>query len=52
MSDEIRQQMAEVAKGKVVESLEYETEDEESGPYWVMAFTDGSEIAFRLMNEV
>jgi len=36
------------AKGKIVESLKKTSSD---GGYWVMTFTDGSEISFRLMAE-
>jgi hypothetical protein len=45
------------AKGKVIESLEWEESDPsnpadlESG-YWVMTFTDGSEMSFRFMAEL
>jgi hypothetical protein len=42
------------AKGKVIESLEY-SEAEPSDPvgdYWVMTFTDGSEVSFRFMAEL
>jgi len=47
-SKEQRTQISEEAKGKIIESLEY---DEEGG-YWVMTFTDGSEICFRFMAEL
>jgi hypothetical protein len=46
---EQRQQISKQAAGKVVESLEFEEED---GGYWVMTFTDGSEISFRFMAEL
>ena len=36
------------ATGKVVESLVHD----EVGDYWVMTFTDGSELCFRLMSEL
>ena len=48
------QQRAEVsahAKGKVIESLDW-CEDENLGGYWVMTFTSGDEISFRLMAEI
>jgi hypothetical protein len=43
-----RQQIGAQAVGKVVESLDYEPDDD----YWVMTFTDGSEISFRFMAEL
>ncbi len=43
-----RQQISARAQGKQVESLDYEPED----GYWVMTFTDGSEITFRFMAEL
>ena len=43
---EQRQQISDQAAGKVVESLDYEDD------YWVMTFTDGSEISFRFMAEL
>jgi hypothetical protein len=46
-STEQRQQISNDAKGKVVESLEWE----ENGEYWVMTFVDGSEVSIRLMVE-
>ena len=48
-SVEQRRQIAEQAAGKVVGSLEYEESD---GGYWVMTFTDDSEISFRFMAEL
>jgi len=47
-SDEQRRRISEEARGKTVESLEYEP----GGAYWVMTFTDGSEISFRFMAEM
>jgi hypothetical protein len=46
---EQREQIARDGAGKVVESLEFEEED---GGYWVMTFTDGSEVSFRFMAEL
>lgn len=46
---EQRRQIAAQAAGKTVASLEWE--DDEGG-YWVMTFTDGSEISFRFMAEL
>ena len=50
---EQRQQISEQAKGKSVESLEYEADDGywDDG-YWVLTFDDGSEISFRFMAEL
>jgi hypothetical protein len=47
-----RRQISEEATGKVVASLEYD--DDPSAGYWVMTFTDDSEITFRfrLMAEI
>jgi hypothetical protein len=44
-----RLQISAGATGKTVESLEWESAD---GGYWVMTFTDGSEISFRFMAEL
>ena len=49
---EVRETMIADAKGRIVESLYYETEDAQTGPYWVMTFTDGSEMNFRFMSEL
>ena len=46
---EQRGQISAQAQGKTVESLEFE---EDAGGYWVMTFTDGSEISFRFMAEL
>lgn len=47
-TDEQRAKISEDAAGKVVGSVEYEA----GGDYWVMTFTDESEISFRFMAEV
>jgi hypothetical protein len=47
---EQRRQIGEEAAGKTVKSLEYEADP--SARYWVMTFTDGSEVSFRLMAEI
>jgi hypothetical protein len=44
-----RQEIAAQAKGKTVESLEWE---DHAGGYWVMTFTDESEVSFRFMAEL
>ncbi len=44
----MRDRISQDAIGKIVESLEWD--DEEC--YWVMSFTDGTEISFRLMTEI
>jgi hypothetical protein len=43
-----RESISAEAKGKVIEKLEYEEKDN----YWVMTFSDGSEISFRFMAEL
>jgi hypothetical protein len=45
-----RQQISDDAKGKTVKRLEYV--GDEPQPYWVMEFTDGSEMCFRFMFEL
>ena len=50
--ERMRTSISEQCKGKKVDSLEYEAADEETGPYWVMTFDDGSEICFRFMAEL
>jgi hypothetical protein len=47
-TDAQRKQISEEATGRVIKSLEWESED----GYWVMTFTDDSEICFRLMAEL
>ena len=44
----MRAVIMETTKGKVVESLEYV----DDGDYWVMNFTDGTEMSFRFMAEL
>jgi hypothetical protein len=46
---EQRRAIVEQGPGKTVKSLEYEEAD---GGYWVMTFTDESEICFRFMAEL
>lgn len=46
-----RRRVSEDAKGKTIESMEWEPEGP-GGGYWVMTFTDGSEISVRLMAEL
>lgn len=43
-SEEMRERMSDTAKGKEVKSLKWE----EEGKYWVMEFSDGTEMRFRL----
>lgn len=45
---EQRERISTEAKGKIIETMEY---DEEGG-YWVITFTDGSEMTFRFMAEL
>ena len=47
-TEEQKRQITADAIDKTVESLEWE----EDGGYWVMTFTDGSEISFRFMAEL
>ena len=51
---EQRAEIMKNAQGKVVQSLEYESAEDnpETGSYWVMTFNDGSEISFRTMAEL
>jgi hypothetical protein len=49
---EQRVQMIREMTGKTIQVLYYVSEDKESGPYWVMQFTDGSETSFRFMAEL
>ena len=48
-SEQQRLRISAEADGKTVESLEWESSE---GGYWVMTFTDDSEIAFRFMAEL
>lgn len=48
-SEQQRKQLSEMAKGLVIDSLEWTAED---GGYWTMTFTDGTEMSFRLMAEL
>jgi hypothetical protein len=48
-TQEQRDEIVIQARGKTVESLEFE---DDSPGYWVMTFTDGSEISFRFMTEL
>jgi len=50
-SEAQRKQIGEEAVGKMIASLEW-VDDEDTGGYWVMTFTDGSEICLRLMAEL
>ena len=45
----MREKIKNEAVGKVVASLVWVVD---SGGYWVMTFTDGSEISFRSMAEI
>lgn len=47
-SDAQRKQISEMAKGKVIESMEWEPQ----GRYWVITFTGGEELCVRLMAEI
>lgn len=44
----MRAQIGRDAAGRVIESLEWDA----VGQYWVMTFTDGAELAFRMMAEL
>jgi hypothetical protein len=44
---EQRESLIQQAKGKVIESMEWFDDD----GYWLIAFTDGSEMCVRLMAE-
>lgn len=45
---EQRNNISEVCKGRIIESMEWEPE----GKYWVITFTDGDELCVRLMAEL
>lgn len=45
---EMKQQIIDSSKGKIISSLEYDDEDK----YWIMNFEDGSEMCFRFMSEL
>ena len=47
-TDEMKKRISDDAKGKIVESLKWDEVDK----YWVMTFTDGSEICVRFMAEL
>ena len=47
-TDAERQQIASHAQGKVIDLLEWVEKDR----YWVITFTDGSEVCVRLMAEI
>jgi hypothetical protein len=51
-TQEQRERLSREAAGKTVESLEWSPPDASGGGYWVMTFTDGSEVSFRLMAEL
>lgn len=45
---EQRERMIEESKGKVIDTMEWVSEDE----YWVIKFTDGTEMCVRFMAEL
>ncbi len=51
-NEQQREAQKKTIEGKTIQSLEYEEADDTTPSYWVMTFTDGSEIAFRLMAEL
>ena len=51
MTEKQRARITADAAGKTVQSLTWEDDSEDARGYWVMVFTDGSEISFRLMAE-
>jgi hypothetical protein len=51
-TEEQRKAISEECKGKIVKSLEWSPSDKNDIGYWVMTFTDGSEVCFRLMAEL
>lgn len=52
LTDEQRAEISREAKGRTIETLEYEPPGDDLPGYWVMTFTDGTEISFRLMLEL
>lgn len=49
---EQRRQISGQSSGKIVVSLEYDHGIGNDDGYWVMTFTDGTEITFRFMAEL
>lgn len=50
---EQRKEISEEAEGKVIQSLEWDDDDEENElPCWVLTFTDGSQMCFQFMSEL
>lgn len=47
-TSEQRERMTYESKGKVIDTMEWVSEDE----YWVIEFTDGTEMCVRLMAEL
>jgi len=47
-----RERVSKDAAGKTIESLTWEPEGDHGHGYWVMTFTDGTEICVRLMAEM
>lgn len=48
MTDKQRQQISAESKGKIIESMEWDDKDK----YWVITFTDSSEMCVRLMADI
>jgi hypothetical protein len=51
-NDKQVRQICDEAKGLVIESLEYVNHTVGNSSYWVMTFTNGSEISFKFMSEI
>lgn len=51
-NDEQKAHISADSKGKVIESCEWSPADKSGPGYWVMTFTDGTEICFRFMAEL
>jgi len=53
ITDEWRASLSAAVQGKTIQSLEWSAEADGSDGYWVMTFTDGSEVCFaRTMAEL
>jgi hypothetical protein len=52
LTDEQRAEISKEAKGRTIETFEYELPGDGLPGYWVMTFTDGTELSMRLMIEL
>lgn len=53
MTQQAKERTVESIKGKTIDSMEWQPPEGGCDGYWVIAFTDGSEISFnRMMAEI